>query len=77
MMGEASDYDPRSGRVVTTWRARDPNVEGPGGFFFADAEARHGEMEMRRRSSLTPLPERWLLTAYWALSGYGLRAARA
>jgi hypothetical protein len=39
MMGEASDYDPRSGRVVAAWRARDPNVEGPGGFFFADAEA--------------------------------------
>ena len=39
MMGQASDYDPRSGHVVTNWRARDPNVEGPGGFFFADAEA--------------------------------------
>jgi hypothetical protein len=39
MIGEASDYDPRSGRAVTAWRARDPNVEGPGGFFFADAEA--------------------------------------
>ena len=38
MMGQASDYDPRSGRVVTTWRARDPNVEGPGGYL-ADAEA--------------------------------------
>ena len=39
MMGQASDYDPRSGRAVVTWRPRDPNVEGPGGFFFADAEA--------------------------------------
>ncbi len=39
MMGDASEYDPRSGRVVRFWRARDPNVEGPGGFYFGDAEA--------------------------------------
>ncbi len=39
MMGRASEYDPRSGRVATLWRARDPNVEGAGGFFLSDAEA--------------------------------------
>ena len=39
MMGQAAEYDPRSGRVVTSWRTRDPNVEGPGGFFFGDAQA--------------------------------------
>jgi hypothetical protein len=39
MIGEAADYDPRTGRVATVWRPRDPNVEGPGGFFFGDAEA--------------------------------------
>ena len=39
MMGQASEYDPRSGRVTNFWRPRDPNVEGPGGFFFGDAEA--------------------------------------
>jgi hypothetical protein len=39
MIGEASDYDPRSGRVATVWRPRDPNVEGPGGFFFGAAQA--------------------------------------
>jgi hypothetical protein len=39
MTGEASDYDPRSGTVATVSRPRDPNVEGPGGFFFADAQA--------------------------------------
>jgi hypothetical protein len=39
MIGEASDYDPRSGSVATVSRPRDPNVEGPGGFFFADAQA--------------------------------------
>jgi hypothetical protein len=39
MVGEASEYDPRSGRVATEWRPRDPNVEGPGGFFFGAAQA--------------------------------------
>jgi hypothetical protein len=39
MMGRASEYDPRSGRVASLWRPRDPNVEGPGGFYFGDAEA--------------------------------------
>ncbi len=39
MIGEASDYDPRSGSAATVSRPRDPNVEGPGGFFFADAQA--------------------------------------
>jgi hypothetical protein len=39
MMGQASDYDPRSGRIVTSWRPRDPNVEGPGGFFFGAGQA--------------------------------------
>ena len=39
MIGEASEYDPRSGRVATVWRPRDPNVEGPGGFFFSAAQA--------------------------------------
>jgi hypothetical protein len=34
MTGEAIDYDPRSGRAATVSRPRDPNVEGPGGFFF-------------------------------------------
>jgi len=39
MSGEAADYDPRTGQVATLTRPRDPNVEGPGGFFFGDAEA--------------------------------------
>ena len=39
MVGEASEYDPRSGRVLTVWRPRDPSVEGPGGFFFGAAQA--------------------------------------
>ena len=39
MSGEVAEYDPRSGRSETASRPRDPNVEGPGGFYFGDAEA--------------------------------------
>ena len=39
MTGEAADYDPRSGSVATISRPRDPNVEGPGGYFFAVPDA--------------------------------------
>ena len=39
MTGEATDYDPRSGGVSTVSRPRDPNVEGPGGYFFAVPDA--------------------------------------
>ncbi|MER6145913.1 pentapeptide repeat-containing protein [Streptomyces sparsogenes] len=41
------------------------------------ADFYYGEMEMRRHAHDIPVSERLLLTAYWALSGYGLRAARA
>ena len=41
------------------------------------ADFYYGEMEMRRHSEGIPRSEKWLLTAYWALSGYGLRASRA
>ncbi|MFJ5212295.1 pentapeptide repeat-containing protein [Streptomyces nigra] len=41
------------------------------------ADFYYGEMEMRRHADDIPRSERWLLTAYWALSGYGLRASRA
>ena len=33
MTGEATDYDPRNGSAATVSRPRDPNVEGPGGYF--------------------------------------------
>jgi len=39
MIGEATEYNPRSGRARTVSRPRDPNVEGPGGFYFGDAQA--------------------------------------
>ncbi|WFB88297.1 pentapeptide repeat-containing protein [Streptomyces olivaceus] len=41
------------------------------------ADFYYGEMEMRRLADDIPRSERGLLTAYWALSGYGLRASRA
>ncbi|MGW3528163.1 pentapeptide repeat-containing protein [Streptomyces olivaceus] len=41
------------------------------------ADFYYGEMEMRRLADDIPRSERGLLTVYWALSGYGLRASRA
>lgn len=41
------------------------------------ADFYYGEMEMRRHDGDRPHSERVLLTLYWALSGYGLRASRA
>jgi hypothetical protein len=41
------------------------------------ADFYYGEMEMRRHADDIPRSERGLLSAYWALSGYGLRASRA
>ncbi|MFJ3363537.1 pentapeptide repeat-containing protein [Streptomyces anthocyanicus] len=42
------------------------------------ADFYYGEMEMRRHDRVgTPRAERFLLHAYWLLSGYGLRALRA
>jgi hypothetical protein len=39
MTGQETEYDPRSGRASTVSRPRDPNAEGPGGFFFGAPEA--------------------------------------
>jgi uncharacterized protein YjbI with pentapeptide repeats len=41
------------------------------------ADFYYGEMEMRRADATIAPAERGLLNIYWALSGYGLRAARA
>ncbi|MEU9578831.1 pentapeptide repeat-containing protein [Streptomyces chilikensis] len=41
------------------------------------ADFYYGEMEMRRHDRARSRGERGLLAAYWALSGYGLRASRA
>jgi hypothetical protein len=40
------------------------------------ADFYYGEMEMRRHAATPRSAERALLTAYWAISGYGLRATR-
>lgn len=41
------------------------------------ADFYYGEMEMRRLDQTRPKMERSLIAAYWAISGYGLRASRA
>ncbi|MYV98992.1 pentapeptide repeat-containing protein, partial [Streptomyces sp. SID3343] len=41
------------------------------------ADFYYGEMEMRRHDRKRPIGERSLITGYWVLSGYGLRATRA
>ncbi|MDT0609071.1 pentapeptide repeat-containing protein [Streptomyces lancefieldiae] len=41
------------------------------------ADFYYGEMEMRRHDLEAPRGERMILGLYWAVSGYGLRAARA
>ncbi|MFF7780423.1 pentapeptide repeat-containing protein [Streptomyces tanashiensis] len=41
------------------------------------ADFYYGEMEMRRHDRDRPWGERALLSLYWAISGYGLRASRA
>ncbi|MYW04408.1 hypothetical protein GT354_40275, partial [Streptomyces sp. SID3343] len=41
------------------------------------ADFYYGECEMHRHDHKRPAGERALITAYWALSGYGLRATRA
>ncbi|MDJ1135275.1 pentapeptide repeat-containing protein [Streptomyces iconiensis] len=53
-------------------KAREDAKDEPGA-----ADFYYGEMEMRRYSRGWRHAERWLLQAYWALSGYGLRASRA
>ncbi|MDX3747375.1 pentapeptide repeat-containing protein [Streptomyces sp. AK08-02] len=41
------------------------------------ADFYYGEMEMRRHDKIRPTAERLLLTLYWLISGYGLRAMRS
>jgi uncharacterized protein YjbI with pentapeptide repeats len=73
------------GHITSLYRllrkGREDNKDEPGA-----ADFYYGEMEMRRRAGRTAddsvigsrgLPERALLTVYWLVSGYGLRAWRA
>ncbi|WP_232792223.1 pentapeptide repeat-containing protein [Actinacidiphila yeochonensis] len=57
-------------RALRTSHEDSGNEPGAADFYY-------GEMEMRRADPRTAPGERGLLTAYWALSGYGLRATRA
>ncbi|NSC24038.1 pentapeptide repeat-containing protein [Streptomyces albus subsp. chlorinus] len=73
----ARDHDaPGLAALTTTYRqlrkAREDAKDEPGA-----ADFYYGEMEMRRYSRGWRHAERWLLTLYWAASGYGLRASRA
>jgi hypothetical protein len=53
-------------------KAREDAKDEPGA-----ADFYYGEMEMRRHDADRPRAERAILHAYWAISGYGLRASRA
>jgi hypothetical protein len=52
--------------------AREARRDEPGA-----ADFYYGEMEMRRYTAQAWSMERMVLTGYWLLSGYGLRAGRA
>jgi uncharacterized protein YjbI with pentapeptide repeats len=53
-------------------KAQEDNKNEPGA-----ADFYYGEMEMRRKAASTPRAEKLIIDAYWAISGYGLRALRA
>lgn len=79
-----SEHDPDAqpaeartpGEVAETYRALRKSLEDaknqPGASDFY-----YGEMQMRRRAHDRGLTEHVLVTAYWIVSGYGLRAGRA
>jgi uncharacterized protein YjbI with pentapeptide repeats len=53
-------------------KGREDGKDEPGA-----ADFYYGEMEMRRHRADAPALERLTLTAYWLISGYGMRAGRA
>lgn len=64
------------GQVAALYRALRLALESRGDAPGA-ADFYYGEMEMRRHDLTKPRAERVLVSAYWLLSGYGLRATRA
>jgi hypothetical protein len=64
------------GALAVTYRAMRKALEDRGDAPGA-ADFYYGEMDMRRHDRTATRAERGLLTAYWLLSGYGLRASRA
>jgi uncharacterized protein YjbI with pentapeptide repeats len=53
-------------------KGREDSKDEPGA-----ADLYYGEMEMRRKATAPLSVERWVLTLYWLVSGYALRASRA
>jgi hypothetical protein len=66
----------QAARLQTAYRdlrkGREDAKDAPG-----SADLYYGEMEMRRLAAPSRSIDRALLTAYWAVAGYGLRAWRA
>jgi uncharacterized protein YjbI with pentapeptide repeats len=86
IVAEAGEPTPTPQELASLYRqlrkSREDSKDEPGA-----ADFYYGEMEMRRKASvpsnarlskrLSLYAERVLLWAYWAISGYGLRASRA
>jgi Pentapeptide repeats (9 copies) len=74
-LGRVEKHDPEA--LASLYRSlrkgREDNADAPGA-----ADFYYGEMEMRRHARRgVSRTERWILTLYWLVSGYGLRASRA
>lgn len=71
-----SQAGPEAARIQAIYRdlrkGREDAKDAPGA-----ADFYYGEMEMRRFAAPPRSVERALLTAYWMIAGYGLRATRA
>lgn len=76
LAAKPADVSADPSRVAAAYRAlrknREDSKDEPGG-----ADFYYGEMEMRRIGASWRDAEKYLLIAYWAISGYGLRALRA
>jgi hypothetical protein len=81
LSGEKSSVTPRERQdaaqeIANLYRAlrkgREDSKDEPGA-----ADLYYGEMEMRRKATAPYSVERWVLTLYWLVSGYALRASRA
>lgn len=73
-LGEAEqlDTDEVAGIYRELRKGREDSKNEPGA-----ADFYYGEMEMRRFDQTKPRAERLILSLYWLVSGYGLRASRA
>lgn len=57
-------------RALRSGQEERGDTPGAGDFYY-------GEMEMRRHDHSSSRAERWIVSLYWLLSGYGLRASRS